>query len=154
MVQSGWDIVCDYSQKVDDPGASFLPWSKPVVSATIAAGSTIKHGQFGTLDFRLFFANGGGASGNISPWHDLPLLASGGTYFNFITEIPMYQTAKMEVSKELPENPITQDSKKGLPRYYKYGTPFFNYGLLPQTWEDPSNCKASSLGELVINQTE
>ena len=51
----------------------------------------------------------------------------------------MYQTAKMEVSKSLPENPIAQDSKNGAPRYYKYGTPFFNYGLLPQTWEDPSH---------------
>ena len=25
-------------------------------------------------------------------------------------------------------------------RYYKYGTPLFNYGMLPQTWEDPSEC--------------
>merc|ERR1719182_620773 len=51
----------------------------------------------------------------------------------------------MEVSKSLPENPIAQDSKNGAPRYYKYGTPFFNYGLLPQTWEDPASCKPSSV---------
>ena len=134
---------------MDDPGASFLPWSKPVVSATYAADATLKHGQFGTLDFRLFFTNGypSSASSNLSPWHDIPLLATagGGVLFNFVTEIPMYQTAKMEVSKSLPENPIAQDSKNGAPRYYKYGTPFFNYGLLPQTWEDPASCKPSSV---------
>ena len=31
-----------------------------------------------------------------------------------------------------PGNPIMQDVKKGKPRYYTYGVPFFNYGLLPQ----------------------
>ena len=51
----------------------------------------------------------------------------------------MYTSAKMEVSKDKYRNPITQDKNKdGSPRYYTYGVPFFNYGLLPQTWEDPS----------------
>ena len=55
----------------------------------------------------------------------------------------MYETAKMEVSKTDVYNPIKQDTNKdGSPRYYTYGTPFFNYGLLPQTWEDPSACDA------------
>ena len=45
----------------------------------------------------------------------------------------------MEVSKEKYRNPIMQDTNKdGSPRYYTYGVPFFNYGLLPQTWEDPA----------------
>lgn len=47
------------------------------------------------------------------------------------------QTAKMEVMKDVAFNPIMQDESKGKPRYYTYGVPFFNYGLLPQTWEDP-----------------
>lgn len=47
------------------------------------------------------------------------------------------QTAKMEVMKDVEFNPIMQDESKGKPRYYTYGVPFFNYGLLPQTWEDP-----------------
>ena len=51
----------------------------------------------------------------------------------------MYTSAKMEVSKEKYRNPIMQDvNKDGSPRYYTYGVPFFNYGLLPQTWEDPA----------------
>jgi inorganic pyrophosphatase len=58
-------------------------------------------------------------------------------YYNMVVEIPMYSTAKMEVMKEVEGNPIMQDSKNNLPRYYSYGVPFFNYGLLPQTWEDP-----------------
>mmetsp|Transcript_437 Transcript_437/g.1056 ORF Transcript_437/g.1056 Transcript_437/m.1056 type:complete len:193 (+) Transcript_437:2-580(+) len=38
-----------------------------------------------------------------------------------------------------PNNPITQDTNHdGSMRYYSYGTPFFNYGLVPQTWEDPN----------------
>lgn len=43
----------------------------------------------------------------------------------------------MEVMKDVEFNPIMQDESKGKPRYYTYGVPFFNYGLLPQTWEDP-----------------
>ena len=50
----------------------------------------------------------------------------------------MMMAAKMEVQKTLPNNVIAQDhNKDGSPRYYTYGTPFFNYGLIPQTWEDP-----------------
>ena len=31
-----------------------------------------------------------------------------------------------------------QDAKKGKMRYYTYGVPGFNYGMLPQTWDDPA----------------
>lgn len=44
----------------------------------------------------------------------------------------------MQVQKEKPFNPIMQDTKKGALRYYTYGASFFNYGMLPQTWEDPA----------------
>jgi len=147
MVQKGWDIVVDYYQNKDNPSSVYIPWSKAVVSATADAMSETT-GQFGTLDFRLLFKDAA-SSAIISPWHDISLLAPGSSpaalVFNFIVEIPMFQTAKMEVSKELPSNPIIQDSKKGLPRYYGYGTPFFNYGLLPQTWEDPAVCKTGDI---------
>ena len=37
-------------------------------------------------------------------------------------------------------NPIKQDvHDDGSVRYYQYGNPIFNYGLIPQTWEDPDN---------------
>jgi len=51
-------------------------------------------------------------------------------------------TAKLEVQKKLPHNPIMQDTKNGKLRYYTYGPTFFNYGMLPKTWEDPSKKNA------------
>ena len=35
-------------------------------------------------------------------------------------------------------NPIKQDSKKGKPRFYGLDMKW-NYGMFPQTWEDPSH---------------
>ena len=73
-------------------------------------------------------------------WHDVPLKASGaaeGT-FNFIVEISKGTSAKMETTKEAENNPMMQDTKKGALRFYNYGVTFFNYGLFPQTWDDPN----------------
>ena len=44
--------------------------------------------------------------------------------------------AKMEVATKEVSNPIAQDIKKGNLRDY-HGPIFWNYGCLPQTWEDP-----------------
>lgn len=147
MAQKGWDIVCDYYQNIDS--GNFIPWSKSVSSGTADIATNVA-GQFGTLDYKLYFKNNQGTI--ISPWHDIPLAPTTTTttdsnVVNFVVEIPMYQTAKMEVNKELADNPITQDSKNGMPRYYGYGVPFFNYGLIPQTWEDPSSCKGDVCGD-------
>jgi len=141
MVPSGWAIVCDYYQNIDTK--KWVPWSKPEVSPLVAAG-THAIGQYGDLSFELTFTSG---AKTISPWHDISLRPEGyavaAEEVNFVVEIPMYQTAKMEVSKDNIYNPIMQDNNKdGSPRYYTYGTPFFNYGLIPQTWEDPANCDA------------
>ena len=35
-------------------------------------------------------------------------------------------------------NPIKQDIKKGKLRFYPYNIDW-NYGMLPQTWEDPAH---------------
>mmetsp|Transcript_13168 Transcript_13168/g.20061 ORF Transcript_13168/g.20061 Transcript_13168/m.20061 type:complete len:1009 (+) Transcript_13168:60-3086(+) len=133
MVPTGWQIVCDYYQHVDSN--KWVPWSKPIVNPPV--GPHVEaDGQYGSAEYQLFFQGSSGAK--ISPWHDIPLYADEAQgLFNFVVEIPMYTTAKMEVSKEHYHNPIMQDESKGKPRYYNYGTPFFNYGLLPQTWEDP-----------------
>eukprot|EP00041_Stephanoeca_diplocostata_P010957 m.175434 g.175434 ORF g.175434 m.175434 type:complete len:290 (+) comp18353_c0_seq3:161-1030(+) len=75
-----------------------------------------------------------------SPWHDVPLRPprSSGAEFNFINEIPRYTTAKMEISTKTPHNPIIQDTNKdGTLRHYA-GPLYWNYGCIPQTWEDPS----------------
>ena len=44
---------------------------------------------------------------------------------------------KMEVDTKAEGNPIKQDEKKGKARLY-HGPIFWNYGCLPQTWEDPN----------------
>ncbi|KAK0591163.1 hypothetical protein LWI29_036377 [Acer saccharum] len=87
-----------------------------------------------TLDYRLFFSDKSGKK--VSPWHDIPLQIGDGV-FNFIVEIPKETSAKMEVATDELYTPIKQDTKKGKLRYYPYNINW-NYGLLPQTWEDPS----------------
>merc|ERR1719333_2016893 len=90
-------------------------------------------GEFGTTDYVMTFKKDGET---ISPWHDLPLEAGEGMY-NMLTEIPKMTFKKMEVATKVEGNPIMQDEKKGKARLY-HGPIFWNYGCLPQTWEDPN----------------
>eukprot|EP01025_Chloroclados_australasicus_P046711 TRINITY_DN5156_c1_g1_i2.p1 TRINITY_DN5156_c1_g1~~TRINITY_DN5156_c1_g1_i2.p1 ORF type:complete len:262 (+),score=38.72 TRINITY_DN5156_c1_g1_i2:152-937(+) len=84
--------------------------------------------------FRMFFKEG---DKTISPWHDIPLTAGSGLY-NFVCEIPKESDAKMECATDEEGNPIKQDTKKGKLRHYPYNINW-NYGFLPQTWEDPGH---------------
>ncbi|KAL2894485.1 Soluble inorganic pyrophosphatase 6 chloroplastic [Bienertia sinuspersici] len=93
-----------------------------------------EEGQPETLDYRVFFLDNSGKK--VSPWHDIPLRLGDGA-FNFVVEIPKESSAKMEVATDEHFTPIKQDTKKGKLRYYPYNINW-NYGLLPQTWEDPS----------------
>ena len=97
--------MCDY---YSDPEGHYLPWSKAIVDPLMAE-NTMAIGQFGELSFELTFTESGRT---VSPWHDISLRPSGYSVaaeeFNFVVEIPMFQTAKMEVNKELAYNPITQ----------------------------------------------
>merc|ERR1719394_1364315 len=78
------------------------------------------------------------ASGKeISPWHDIPLKTGEAGVFNAVFEIPKNTKPKMEVAVKEANNPIAQDVKKGKLRDY-HGPIFWNYGMLPQTWEDPN----------------
>lgn len=131
MVQSGWDIVCDYYQNVDSE--RWVPYSIQNVDPLINH-NTKSVGKYGTIHYKLAPVYKGD---EVSPWHDIDLYANENKkLYNFVVEIPMYSTAKMEVMKNVPGNPIMQDVKDSKPRYYTYGIPFFNYGLIPQTWED------------------
>jgi inorganic pyrophosphatase len=59
-----------------------------------------------------------------------------------VVEIPRWTNAKLEISKDLPFNPIKQDVKKGKLRFVRNCFPhhgyIWNYGAFPQTWEDPT----------------
>ena len=134
MVPTGWDIVCKYYQDVDNE--KWVPYS--IINAEpLLATDADSSGRYGTQHFKVFVQTdkASGVQGK-SPWHDIPLKASGSGLYNVVIEIPMYSTAKMEMMKNVKGNPIMQDIKDGAPRYYSYGVPFFNYGYLPQTWED------------------
>ncbi len=132
MVPDGWETVVDYYRNIDVPGR-WTPWSKPIVNPPADAQTKYK----GKLGFNSFMLRSTAVD---SYWHDVPVRSEKGNFvINMVTEIPMHMTAKMELNKELPHNPIMQDANDdGSTRYYTYGTPFFNYGLIPQTWEDPS----------------
>lgn len=81
----------------------------------------------------------------ISPWHDIPMeirdfvrtigATEPSNRFNFICEIPKWTRAKFEIATGEQFNPIKQDMKNGVPRFYKHGDMMWNYGAFPQTWE-------------------
>jgi inorganic pyrophosphatase len=105
-----------------------------------------------TSDYRVAFYFNNLETGEIthvSPWHDIPLMVKDivrttpatreDNRYNFICEIPKWTRAKFEVATKEPFNPIKQDIKNGMPRFYKHGDMLFNYGCLPQTWESPEH---------------
>lgn len=106
-------------------------------------------GTKNSTDYKLYLENASGQV--ISPFHDVPLYPQAGRkdIVNFFIEIPRWTNAKMEISKEIMMNPIVQDVKKGALRYVKNIFPYtgypWNYGALPQTWEDP-HAKDSATG--------
>jgi len=100
-------------------------------------------GESGTESFRLGFQDPESKKA-ISPWHDIPLEGETDGSYNMVVEIPKMTKAKMEVATKEENNPIAQDIKKGVLRDY-HGPIFWNYGCLPQTWEDP-NVKHPELG--------
>jgi len=112
--------------------------------------SVVPRGSLYTETHRLFFKNADGKI--ISPMHDIPLSNSEGVNeFNMVVEVPRWSNAKMEINLAEKFNPIKQDVKKGKPRFVANCFPhkgyIWNYGALPQTWEDPehtdehTNCK-------------
>ena len=51
--------------------------------------------------------------------------------------MPCARATALQIATKVEGNPIMQDEKKGKPRLY-HGPIFWNYGFLPQTWEDPN----------------
>jgi len=95
-----------------------------------------------TKEYSVFIENEKGEI--VSPFHDIPLFANEAEgILNFVVEIPRWTNAKLEITKGIAFNPIRQDIKKDQLRYVKNCFPhhgyIWNYGALPQTWEDPNH---------------
>ncbi|ORX46370.1 inorganic pyrophosphatase [Piromyces finnis] len=79
----------------------------------------------------------------ISPFHDIPLLANEKEkIYNMVVEIPRWTSTKFEINKSIKLNPISYDLKKNNLRYvpncFPYHGYLWNYGAIPQTWENPT----------------
>jgi inorganic pyrophosphatase len=91
-------------------------------------------------DDKLFFYY---KDNKISPWHDLPYKKNENIYY-MVNEIPKWTRKKMEINVENDYNPIIQDIENSKPREYVWGDMMFNYGAIPQTWEDPNHIYSST----------
>ncbi|XP_074648175.1 uncharacterized protein LOC141903774 isoform X2 [Tubulanus polymorphus] len=102
--------------------------------------SIVERGTPYSLEYRVFFKDS--QDRIISPFHDIPLFADKeNNVFNMVVEVPRWSNAKMEIATKDKMNPIKQDVKKGNLRFVRNCFPhhgyIWNYGALPQTWEDP-----------------
>jgi len=103
--------------------------------------TAIERGIPNTESYQVFIKD---SAGCVSPFHDIPLIANAeAKTYNAVIEVPRWTNAKMEIDTKSPLNPIIQDKKKGKLRYVANSFPhhgyIWNYGCLPQTWEDPNH---------------
>jgi nucleosome-remodeling factor subunit len=108
-----------------------------------------ERGQLNTKNYRVYIKNNQ-TNQFVSPFHDIPLVCNKEkNTFNVVIEIPRWTNAKMEINKSETLNPIVQDIKKDKLRFVNNVFPhhgyIWNYGALPQTWEDP-NVKDAETG--------
>jgi len=101
----------------------------------------IHKGTLNTTDYRIFYEKDGKL---ISPFHDIPMMsASKPNTFNMVVEVPRWTNQKMEIATGDKMNPVKQDIKKGAVRFvnncYPYHGYIWNYGCIPQTWENPNH---------------
>ena len=92
------------------------------------------------FDKRVYLLNQEG--NKFSPWHHIDLFShSHKCIVPAVIEISRHNIAKYEMSLTEPFNPLKQDTRKNPRtgekelRYYAR-FPLFNYGFLPQTWEN------------------
>jgi len=117
--------------------SKFFASIKTTMAATHSSNYNVKEvAKPETLDYRVFFYDGNRA---ISPFHDIPLWVDKAKgVANMVVEIPKGTQPKLEINKDEFMNPIKQDIKNGKLRVVALKYPF-NYGALPQSWENPSS---------------
>ncbi|KAL2015274.1 hypothetical protein VTK56DRAFT_5915 [Thermocarpiscus australiensis] len=103
--------------------------------------SVRRSGRPFTKDYRIYFERRSDGV-PVSPFHDIPLYHDKDAgVLNMVVEVPRWTNAKFEISTSESLNPISQDVLRKKPRFTKNCFPYkgyiWNYGALPQTWEDP-----------------
>merc|ERR1712119_107420 len=106
----------------------------------------IHKGTLNTTDYRIFYEKDGKI---ISPFHDIPMMSgSAPNTFNMVVEVPRWTNQKMEIATGDKMNPVKQDVTKGAVRFvnncYPYKGYIWNYGCIPQTWENPNHKDADT----------
>jgi len=114
----------------------------PASSSSSCKYTCVERGQPNTTSYRIFIKDTQ-TNSFVSPFHDIPLKSGDAdNVFNMFVEIPRWSNAKMEIEKGEKFNLIKQDIKKGKLRFVNNVFPHhgyvWNYGALPQTWEDPN----------------
>ena len=89
-------------------------------------------GNLGNEDFQIDYFKD---NKRVSPWNDIPFQI--GTLYSLVVEIPKFSKDKIEMSKQHPFNSLVYDLKDNCPRMY-HGPINWNYGFIPQTWENPN----------------
>jgi inorganic pyrophosphatase len=143
MAETAHARVLRFSDSAEDLVGKLLQHREAVKQGlitvpTVAEQSTYQaaeQGEADTTSYRLVCTYEGETT--VSYWHGIPLHAGDGA-MNMVVEIPKNTTAKMEVATAERGNPIKQDIKKGKLRHYPYAI-HWNYGMLPQTWENPDH---------------
>lgn len=114
--------------------------------------TTEARGSPNTTNYRLFIKDENGRV--VSPFHDIPMYSSNDqTTFNMVVEVPRWTNAKMEIDTKSIMNPIKQDTKNDKLRFVNNCFPhhgyIWNYGAIPQTWEDPNHvdCNTECKGD-------
>jgi len=157
--QKGWSFMkARFPRNVQERWHR-APIQRLVNYETLENFVTEEVGAADTLDWRMYFRTTALDGSDIedtdpedlerlSCWHDVPLVfkdtRTNELLCNYVNEIPRGGLAKMECATNEAWNPIKQDVKKGNLRYFTYGKIPFNYGFLPQTWEDPTKKSAFS----------
>ncbi|KAJ5105347.1 hypothetical protein NUU61_002694 [Penicillium alfredii] len=111
------------------------------MSPPLSSYNARKTGEPCTKDFRIYLATGDEL---ISPWHGVPLFPSAAKphVVSMLVQIPRWSNVRLEIAKEEFLTPIRQaiqnDHLQYIPNIFPHKGYPWNYGCLPQTWQDPN----------------
>jgi len=129
------------------PGLSYFLQKFNYSTLRMTGYTTEARGCPNSTNYRLYLKDSNGKV--ISPFHDIPMFSSSDeSTFHMVVEVPRWTNAKMEIDTKSKLNPIKQDMKNDKLRFVNNCFPhhgyIWNYGAIPQTWEDPNHTDEST----------